>query len=54
MVKRINNLSLKWKYSFLIDFVKVLNKFDKLKTQKEKQKKTKNVYDTASEVYNDL
>ena len=35
--KKINNLSFKSKYSFLAKFFKDLNKFNKLKTQKEKK-----------------
>ena len=35
--KKINNLSFKSKYSFLAKFFKDLNKFNKLKIQKEKK-----------------
>ena len=35
--KKINNFSFKSKYSFLDKFCKDLNKFNKLKTQKEKK-----------------
>ena len=51
--KKFNNISYKLNYSFLTIFLKVLNKFTKLKPQKEKKKK-KNVYDAASESYNEL
>ena len=43
------------KFSFLDEFFKGLNKFNKLKTQKEKTKTKKiNVYDVASELYNEM
>ena len=43
------------KYSFLDEFFKGLNKFNKLKTQKEKTKTKKiNVCDAASELYNEM
>ena len=51
--KRFHNLSFKSK--LLLDFLKELIKFNKLKTQKEKYKEKKtNVHDTASELYNVL
>ena len=53
--KKFNNLSSKSKYSLLVKFFKYLNKFNKLKTKKERTKKEKlNVYDAASELYNEL
>ena len=42
--KKFNNISFKSKYSFLTKFFKDLNKFNKLKTQKEKTKKDKDKY----------
>ena len=50
IVKKIDNLSLETKYSFSAEFFNDLDKFNKLRTQKEK----KNVYDTFSELYNNL
>ena len=46
----------KSKYSFLFKFFNDLNKFAKLKKHKNKKHKRKktNVYDTASELYNEL
>ena len=53
--EKFNNLSIKSKYSLLVKFFNNANKFNKLKTQKEKtQKKKANVYDTASELYIEL
>ena len=52
-IKKFDNLSLKSKYSFLEEFSNDLNKFNKLKTLKERTEKT-NVYNTASELYSDL
>ena len=43
--KNFDNLSFRSRYSFLAQFFNDLNKFNKLKTQKQKRK---NVYDTAS------
>ena len=49
--KKIGNLYFKSKYFFLDKFLKDLNKFTKLKTQKEKEKRKKiNAYDTALEL----
>ena len=43
--KKLDDLSLESKYSFLAEFFKTLNTFNKLKTQNEKTKKKKrNVY----------
>ena len=50
-IKKFYNLSLQPKYSFLVDFFNDLDKFSNLKTLKEKNT---NVYDTASELHNDL
>ena len=53
--KKFNYLPFKSKYPFLVDFFNDLNKFNNLKTQKENsKKKITNVYDTASELYNDF
>ena len=53
--KKFDNLSLKSKHSFPSNFFDDLDKFNKLKTQKEKTKKKKtNVYNTASEIYKGL
>ena len=48
--KKFDRFSLKPKYSFLANIFNDLDKFTRVKTQKEKR----NVYDTASELYNDL
>ena len=48
--KKFDRFSLKSKYSFLANIFNDLDKFTRVKTQKEKR----NVYDTASELYNDL
>ena len=45
-----NNLPLKSKYSFLYNFFNDLDKFDRLKPQKENT----NVHDAASELYNEM
>ena len=37
IVKKIDNLSLETKYSFLAEFFNDLDKFNKLRTQKEKK-----------------
>ena len=53
--KKIENLSLESKYSFLAKYYNDLDKFSKLKLQKQKTRKKKtNIYDTSSELYNDL
>ena len=53
--KKIENLSLESKYSFLAKHYNDLDKFSKLKLQKQKTRKKKtNIYDTSSELYNDL
>ena len=53
--KKFDSLSFKSKYSFLPEFFNDLNKFNMPKTQKEKTKMKKtNVYDKASELYNEL
>ena len=52
--KKFDNLSFKSKYSFLAEFFNDLNKFNKLKTRRKNTKEKTNVYDTASELYNDL
>ena len=54
--KKFDKLSFKSKYSFPIDFFNDLNEFNNLNTQKEKTQKKKktNMYDTASELYNNL
>ena len=53
--KKIDNLSLESNYSFLATLLNDLDKFRKLKTQKEetKEKKT-NVYNTDIELYNNF
>ena len=51
---KFDELSFKSKYSFLAELFNDLNKFNKLKTQKEKKKKKGNVYDTVSQFYNEL
>ena len=53
-IKKFDNLSSKSMYSFLIRFFNDLDKFNKLKPQKEETKKKTNVSDAASELYNDL
>ena len=54
-MKKFDKSSFKSKCSFLVNFFNDLDKFKKLKSKKEetKEKKT-NVYDTVSELYNDL
>ena len=54
-IKNSDNFSFKSMYSFLIRFFNDLDKSNKLMPQKEetKEKKT-NVYNTASELYNDF
>ena len=53
--KKFDSLSFNSKYSFLPEFFNDLNKFNMPKTQKEETKnKNANVYDTASELYNEL
>ena len=53
--KKIENLSLESKYSFLAKHYNDLDKFSKLKLQKQKTRKKKtNIYDTSSELHNDL
>ena len=53
-IKKFDNLSLKSKYSILAEFFNDFGKLTELKTQKEKKKEKTNVYDTVSELYNDL
>ena len=48
--KKFDRFSLKPKYSFLANIFNDLDKFMRVKTQKEKR----NVHDTASELCNDL
>ena len=54
--KKSGRLALKSKCLFLANFCDDLDKFSRLKPQKEKHthKKTTNVYDTASALYNML
>ena len=53
--KKIDNLSLESNCSFLATLFNDLDKFRKLKTQKEETKEQKtNVYNTALELYNNL
>ena len=53
--KKLDKLSLKSKYLFLVTFIYDLDKFTKLKTQKERtQKKKINVYNKATELYSDF
>ena len=55
ILKKVDNLSLESKHLFLVEFFNDLNKFNMLNPQKESTKKRKtNVYDTASDLYNDL
>ena len=55
ILKKSDILSLKSKHLFLVEFFDDLNKFNMLNPQKESTKKRKtNVYDTASDLYNDL
>ena len=50
----MESLSLQSNYSFVASFSNDLDKFDKLKPQKEKNKSKKtNVYNIASKLYND-
>ena len=50
----MESLSLQSNYSFVASFSNDLNKFDKLKPQKEKNKSKKtNVYNIASKLCND-
>ena len=52
---KIDKLSFSSKYSFLANFFNDLEKLNKLKTLKEKpEKKEINVYDKASDLYNDF
>ena len=54
-MKYSDHLSLELKYFFLPSFSNDLNKFSKLKPQKEKRKEKKtSMYNTDSELYNDL
>ena len=51
--EKIDNLSSTSKHSFLANFFDNLDKFNKLKTHKEKTEKRKtNMYNTALELYN--
>ena len=50
--KKIDILSFKSKYSFLISFFNDLDKFHKLKHQKEETEEKK--YNTVSEIYGDF
>ena len=52
--KKLNTLSLKWKYSFLVESFSNLNKFKNLKTIKQKTEKKKNMYIISSKLYNFL
>ena len=53
--KKLDKLSLKSKHLFLVTFIYDLDKFTKLKTQKERtQKKKINVYNKATELYSDF
>ena len=53
--KKLDKLSLKSKHLFLVTFIYNLDKFTKLKTQKERtQKKKINVYNKATELYSDF
>ena len=53
--KKFDSLSLKSKYSFLLEFSKDLNKFKESKTKKQKtEKKKTNVYIMSSELYNNF
>ena len=60
IAKKFDNLSFKSKCSFLYQFFKHLNEFNKLKTHTHTQKKQKqktrkrNVHDAASELYNEF
>ena len=54
VVNKFDNLSFKSKYSFLDKFLDDLDKFNKLNTQTESKKVKKNVYNKASELYNDF
>ena len=55
IVKKLLTFLLSQSILFLVKFFNDLNKFNKLKTQKEKTKKKKaNVYDTASDLCNDF
>ena len=50
-MKMFESLSFKSKYSFPVNFFDDLDKFSDLKPQKEKKT---NVYNTTSELFNDL
>ena len=53
--KKLDKLSLKSKHLFLVTFIYDLDKFTKLKTQKERtQKKKINVHNKATELYSDF
>ena len=53
--KKLDKLSLKSKHLFLVTFIYDLDKFTKLKTQKERtQNKKINVYNKATELYSDF
>ena len=54
VVNEFDNLSFKSKYSFLDKFLDDLDKFNKLNPQTESKKVKKNVYNKASELYNDF
>ena len=54
MILKNLSLSLESQYSFIASFSNDLDKFSRLKGQKEKTNEKANVYNTASELCNDL
>ena len=52
--KKLDNLSLKSKYSFLCHFLNDFNKFNKIITKRKSTNEKSNEHDTASELYNEF